>query len=84
VYSLPQKYWLIDAENPITQCIYFKTKKFFEAIQFNIRIDRLTNAGAKAGDLSPQHAMYWTWQSGYINLKIEDVSILCQSLKQHF
>jgi hypothetical protein len=28
-------------------------------------------SGAYEGDLDPMNNMYWTWQSGYINLKFE-------------
>lgn len=41
-------------------------------ITFNLGIDSLTNvSGAMEGDLDPMNNMYWTWQSGYINLKFE-------------
>ena len=44
----------------------------FDRIDFNIGIDSLTNvSGAYEGDLDPMNNMYWTWQSGYINLKFE-------------
>jgi hypothetical protein len=44
----------------------------FNRIVFNLGIDSATNvAGALEGDLDPTNNMYWTWQSGYINLKLE-------------
>lgn len=44
----------------------------FNRIKFNLGIDSLSNvSGALSGDLDPTKGMYWTWQSGYINLKIE-------------
>jgi hypothetical protein len=47
---------------------------------FYLGIDSMTNvAGVLAGDLDPSRGMYWTWQSGYINLKIEGSSNLCDS-----
>jgi hypothetical protein len=34
--------------------------------------DSTTNVkGALGGDLDPMNGMYWTWQSGYINYKLE-------------
>jgi hypothetical protein len=43
-----------------------------DSITFNLGIDSLTNvSGAYEGDLDPMNNMYWTWQSGYINLKFE-------------
>jgi len=44
----------------------------YDKIEFNLGIDSATNvAGALEGDLDPTNNMYWTWQSGYINLKLE-------------
>lgn len=44
----------------------------FNQIKFNLGIDSVTNvSGAMSGDLDPINGMYWTWQSGYINFKIE-------------
>ncbi len=85
VYKLLPKYKLIDLENPNSQQIKFKTKKKFDAVQFNLGIDSLTNAsGAKSGDLDPRLGMYWAWQSGYINLKMEGHSPICTSRNQFF
>jgi hypothetical protein len=44
----------------------------YDRIIFNIGIDSVTSvSGAMEGDLDPLNGMYWTWQSGYINLKLE-------------
>ena len=44
----------------------------YDKIEFNLGIDSTTNvSGAMEGDLDPTNNMYWTWQSGYINLKLE-------------
>ena len=34
----------------------------------------LLNIKKQSGDLDPLKGMYWTWQSGYINFKIEGSS----------
>ena len=48
-------------------------------------IDSTTNmGGAMAGDLDPMKGMYWTWQSGYINFKLEGSSNLCPTFKNEF
>jgi hypothetical protein len=45
-------------------------------ISFNIGVDSVTNyGGVKGGALDPMHNMYWSWQSGYINIKLEGVFI---------
>jgi len=47
----------------------------FDQIKFNIGIDSTTStSGALGGDLDPTKGMYWTWQSGYINFKLEGMS----------
>ncbi len=44
----------------------------YNKIRFHLGIDSLTNTGgAMGGELDPTKGMYWTWQSGYINLKME-------------
>lgn len=57
----------------------------FDAIQFNLGIDSLTNvSGALGGDLDPTKGMYWTWQSGYVNFKLQGTSSLCNNPKNEF
>jgi hypothetical protein len=36
------------------------------------------------GDLDPTKGMYWTWQSGYINFKLEGNSNLCKTRHNEF
>ncbi|MFM2136616.1 MAG: hypothetical protein RL021_2016 [Bacteroidota bacterium] len=44
----------------------------FDRVDFQLGIDSTTNAqGVLGGDLDPTNGMYWTWQSGYINFKLE-------------
>jgi hypothetical protein len=44
----------------------------YDAIALDFGIDSATNvAGALGGDLDPTKGMYWAWQSGYINCKLE-------------
>ena len=46
----------------------------FNRIEFSLGIDSTTSvSGAMEGDLDPTNNMYWTWQSGYINLKLEGI-----------
>jgi hypothetical protein len=40
--------------------------------RFKLGVDSINNvSGAYGGDLDPTLGMYWTWQSGYINFKLE-------------
>jgi hypothetical protein len=69
--------YLIDLANPTSLTIdllYSKTLKY-NAIQFNLGIDSNINVSeVLSGDLDPTKGMYWAWQSGYINFKIEGKS----------
>jgi hypothetical protein len=57
----------------------------FNTLKFDLGIDSLTNvSGAMGGDLDPTKGMYWTWQSGYINFKLEGKSHQCQNPKREF
>lgn len=82
-----KKHFLIDIENPqsliLTQAN--KKNKKFNHIHFSIGVDSINNtAGALGEDLDPTNGMYWTWQSGYINFKLEGNSKLCPSRKNQF
>jgi hypothetical protein len=63
---------LIDIENENSLKISIPSNLMFDQVLFNIGIDEETNkTGAKGGALDPIHGMYWTWNSGYINFKLE-------------
>jgi len=77
VFTLVNSFHLIDAAAPSSLAIQFEVPESlaYTHIQFNIGIDSLTNvSGALGGDLDPTKGMYWTWQSGYINFKLEGVA----------
>ncbi|AEE53142.1 MbnP family protein [Haliscomenobacter hydrossis] len=81
---------LIDGFEPSTLRITFPLATKHEAarikkIHFDLGIDSTTNvSGAQGGDLDPSKGMYWAWQSGYINLKIEGISPQSKNRKQAF
>ena len=57
----------------------------FDELKFNLGIDSITNvSGVMGGDLDPTKGMYWTWQNGYINFKLEGKSNLCPTRKNEF
>ena len=77
VYSEINGYHLIDLSDPSSLYIELKLIKGiqYDEISFNLGIDSATNtAGALGGALDPSKGMYWSWQSGYINLKLEGKS----------
>lgn len=57
----------------------------FNSIRFTFGIDSLTHSlGVLGGDLDPMYGQYWTWQSGYIFLKLEGTSPSCPARKNKF
>jgi hypothetical protein len=57
----------------------------FNRIRFNLGVDSATScSGAHGGDLDPAKGMYWAWQSGYVNFKLEGVSPKSTARKHGF
>lgn len=80
-------YHLIDLENSESQTFSIKKdrNKEIESLVFSIGIDSTASvSGALSGALDPSNGMYWAWQSGYINMKIEGKSSSCKSRKNAF
>ena len=83
--SSEKKHHLLNTENPATLILLINTKLPATAITFNIGIDSITNSKALlSGDLDPLNGMYWTWQSGFINWKIEGSSPHLNTRNHHF
>ena len=60
-------------------------KNKFDELEFYIGVDSVTNTmGVMTGDLDPVNAMYWAWNSGYINAKLEGVSSACNTPQNRF
>jgi len=69
--------FLINEEEPASKKISISKVKDgeYSQIQFILGVDSLRNcSGAQSGALDPIHAMFWTWNSGYIFLKLEGKS----------
>jgi hypothetical protein len=44
----------------------------YDALRFLVGVDSAKNvSGAQAGDLAPSNAMFWSWSTGYIMIKLE-------------
>ncbi len=87
VWAEPKSYHLVDAEMPNSTRFSFILPENidFDVLKCDLGIDSLTNTeGVKDGDLDPIKGMYWAWQSGYINLKLEGISRLCPTRKNKF
>lgn len=86
IWKETNSFHLIDMEAPGSLRISGLTPpKAFDAVRFNLGIDSATNvSGAMGGDLDPASGMYWSWQSGYINFKLEGQSRRCQTRHHEF
>lgn len=83
----PNSYHLIDIENPNSLRIPIakNSGKAISKVSFSIGIDSLASvSGAMSGDLDATNGMYWAWQSGFINMKIEGKSSSCKTRKNAF
>lgn len=77
VWTEKSSYHLIDAaeQNSLKWEMNIPQNLDYDHVKFNLGIDSATNvSGAMTGDLDPTKGMYWTWQSGYINFKLEGKS----------
>lgn len=73
-FNESNSYHLIDFEERSTWKIVIPTqnKNIITSVNFNLGTDSLTNiSGRFDGDLDPIKGMYWAWNSGYINFKLE-------------
>lgn len=70
---------LIDMEDSASFTIHFPTidRNTIQSLHLTFGTDRATNiAGILEGDLDPINGMYWSWNTGYINFKIEGRRVL--------
>lgn len=87
VMATSDDFFLLDIHNESSFQIQIKTKKNkkFNKLKFCVGIDSVTNiSGARGGVLDPTNGMYWTWQSGYINFKLEGRSAVCSTRNHVF
>ena len=87
IFKPANSYHLIamDDPNSLQVSICKNENKIISKISFSIGIDSTTSvSGALSSDLDPTKGMYWAWQSGYINMKIEGKSSSCLTRKNEF
>jgi hypothetical protein len=85
-YHDPEMAHLIDAEEPGSWSLALPgaSSQPVVAVSFSIGLDSAASqAGALGGPLDPVHGMYWAWQSGYINAKIEGTSLSRPAAARH-
>jgi hypothetical protein len=84
--TLAKEYHLVDYSDLKTLVMgQISTDRSVLGYEFNLGIDSITNvSGVFGGDLDPTIGMYWTWQSGYINFKLEGKSGVINSRSKEF
>ena len=86
-YAEKESYHLIDADDAASQKIILKDigEGNYDEIHFILGTDSLANvSGAMGGDLDPTKGMYWAWNTGYINAKLEGHASVCKTLHRGF
>jgi hypothetical protein len=72
--SSASSYFLIDIDKK-SSCLLelpIETSEHKNGLSFFCGVDSFTNtSGVYLGALDPVNGMYWTWQSGYISIKVE-------------
>ncbi len=87
VVQIPNSYYLVNfsERNTAEISLPIAKDKHIQSISYFIGIDSATNtAGTQSGALDPTLGMYWSWQSGYINWKIEGTSPSAKTRKNAF
>ena len=86
-YKESNSFHLVDAET--LSSLEFNLKNVpdikIKKIGFAVGIDSKNSISEKFdGDLDPALGMYWAWNTGYINMKLEGKSSSCTSVKKEF
>ncbi len=83
----PFFYFLIDFSDPSTTVFQLPDLPDidFDEVSFLIGVDSsLQVDGPHGGVLDPAEGMYWTWQNGYIDVKVEGTASLSTDIKEEF
>lgn len=76
------EYFLIDEEDDLSKAIELRNVPpgEYNEISFTLGIDSVYNcSGAQSGALDPLNGMFWSWNTGYIFLKLEGYSKQCNT-----
>ena len=85
-FAFPDVYFLIDSEQPTSLKVNLAKLPEGEVtkIQFGVGVDSLSNdKGLISGALDPMNGMYWSWNSGFINFKLEGRCLSCSSTNEY-
>ena len=85
--DVQETFRLVDLEKlPSREITHVSEKSAkIRSLRFGLGVDSLTSSsGAMGGALDPLHGMYWTWQSGYIHVKLEGITKYAACRNGHF
>lgn len=82
--AVPGSYFLVDENDEQSKNITLSAPMDdYDAVSFLLGVDSLHNvSGAQTGALDPMNGMFWTWNSGYVSIKMEGRSP-ASNLPQH-
>lgn len=86
-YVVPERYFLVDAEKEESKKVVLPglMQQKIDSIEFFIGVDSTASvSGALDGALDPMNGMFWAWNTGYINAKLEGKSNSCKTLHHAF
>lgn len=85
-HPLNNSYYLVDASKKQSQTILLSgVSASFDSLAVTIGVDSIASvSGALSGALDPAAGMYWAWNTGYINAKLEGHSRQCPTLHHAF
>lgn len=86
IFKEKNSYHLLDLDEKASFEIQLSApKEEIQKIIFSLGVDSTASvSGALGGDLDPGKGMYWAWQSGYVNFKMEGTSPTCNTHKNEF
>ena len=74
--AITDSYFLVDDNDEGSKTISLTVPEGdYNAVSFLLGVDSLHNvSGAQTGALDPMNGMFWTWNTGYVSVKIEGKS----------
>ena len=72
---LPQPHLVDQADSASLELLLTTALDSITTLTFSIGVDSgYNNGGVQSGDLDPMLGMFWTWNTGYINARLEGIS----------
>ena len=78
-WTQPNSYYLVKSNQPTSQTITIPNipRGKYQEISFLIGVDEKRNtSGAQEGALDPANGMFWSWNTGYVFLKLEGETLV--------